>query len=247
MRTKACSALVSFLLSLAAPSSSLAGSELSGRYVLTQRSVVVADIPILPDLSTETWSVGLLDLVHGSERLRGRGKLCSIEMRTSSSLVRTELPPAFQRLLSDLQLDARLRQHEGNLLLEESPRVLVLGATLGDPERDPLPKDAGDPRVFDQDGDGHPGVTVRVRGIVNGEVYVVQRGRAGLLGKAEPFGFRGNVHVQSEDVVLGATKPALTRRTKVRPDLGRSTFVLRRVGAETDCTEAIAIARRVHF
>jgi hypothetical protein len=247
MSTKAYGMLASLLFLLATPSSSLAGPVLSGRYVLTQRTVVVADIPILPDLSTETWSVGLLDLVHGSDRLQGRGKLCSIEMQTSSSLVRTELPRAFQRLLSDVQLDARLTQRESDMVLEESARVLVLGATLRDPERDPLPKEAADPRVVDQDGDGHPGVTVRVRGIVNGEVYVVQRGKAALFGKSEPLGFRGNVTFQSEDVVVGATRPALMRRTKARPDLERSTFVLRRVGAETSCTEAIAVARRVHF
>lgn len=227
-------------------SSSRAQSQLAGHYVLSQRTVVRADIPILPDLLTETWSVALLRLDASAERLNGRGKLCRIEMSTSSSLVRMELPPAFQRLVSEVHLDARLEERSNGLALEEVPRVQVLGATLKDPEHEPLPRDASDRRVIDQDGDGHPGVTVRVRGIVNGEVFVVQRGVARLRGQSDPLGFHGAVVFRTEDAVLGASKPVLTRRTPVRPDLERSTFVLRKVPAQTDCAAAIELARRVH-
>lgn len=227
-------------------SSSRAESQLAGHYVLSQRTVVRADIPILPDLLTETWSVALLRLDASPGRLNGRGKLCRIEMSTSSSLVRMELPPAFQRLVSEVQLDARIEERSGGLALEEIPRVQVLGATLKDPEHEALPRDAADRRVIDQDGDGHPGVTVRVRGIVNGEVFVVQRGVARLRGQSDPFGFHGTVVFRTEDAVLGASKPVLTRRTPARPDLERSTFVLRKVAAQTDCAAAIELARRVH-
>src|SRR5690606_37158695 len=80
----------------------------SGRYLLSQRTVVKADIPILPDISTETWTVSLLELEASSSSLRGGGKVCHIEMSSSTNLVRMELPVAFQRLVSDVELEARL-------------------------------------------------------------------------------------------------------------------------------------------
>lgn len=218
----------------------------SGRYLLSQRTVVKADIPILPDISTETWTVSLLELEASSSSLRGGGKVCHIEMSSSTNLVRMELPVAFQRLVSDVELEARLTERAGRIELEESPRWRVLGAKLRDSEREPLPQRASDPRVIDQDGDGQPGVTVRVRGIVNGEVFVVQRGVTRLRGLSTADGFAGAVVFHTEDVVIGASKPALLRRTATRPDSDRSTFVLRKVPARTDCATAVSLARQAH-
>lgn len=232
-----------FLLILSRAGSGATLTSLTGRYVLVQRTTVVADIPILPDLSTETRSVSLLNLVADADRLEGRGTLCSVDMHSSSNLVRTELSRGLQRLLSTVQFSARLVPRTGGFLLEETPRVLVLGARLRDPEHEPLPKQASDPRVIDQDGDGKPGVTVLVRGIVTGEVYVVQRGATALNGTSDPQGFHGAVRFRTEDAVLGASRSALMRRTATRPDFSRSTFVLRKVGSDVDCTRAQALAR----
>ena len=44
----------------------------------------------------------------------------------------------------------------------------------------PLPGEADDPRVVDADSDGNPGVTVQVRGLIDGEVYMVQDLHPGL-------------------------------------------------------------------
>jgi len=238
--------IVATLLTLVGDGHSGSAADLGGRYVLSQRTVVVAPIPILPDLSSETWSVALVDLSPSSGRLSGEGRLCHIEMRSSSSLVRTELPPGLRRLLSDVRLDARLTPRPDGVSLSEVPRVRVLGAKLVDPARDDLPRDVADPRIFDHDGDGHPGVTVRVRGIVNGDVYVVQRGSAALEGESDPFGFHGAVRFKTDDVVVGATKSVLMRRSKTLPDRARSTFVLRKVDAAVDCDRALALARQVH-
>lgn len=44
---------------------------------------------------------------------------------------------------------------------EPPPSVVVVGATLDNPESDELPTAADDPRVVDADSDGNPGVTVQ--------------------------------------------------------------------------------------
>lgn len=224
--------------------SALAGAEdeLSGTYVLVQRTTTVADVPLLPDVSAETRSVALLALSRQGARLRGAGPLCHIEIVSSSALVRTELPAALKQVLPRVELDARLEPHADGYRLRQPPRSIVLGAQLRDLVRDPLPTSASDRRVFDQDGDGHPGVTVRVRGIASGELYIVQRATSLLDGTGRDGRFYGQVRFSSEDIVLGATRRILTLRTNTRPDLARSTFRLERLPRGTTCRELMARA-----
>ena len=220
----------------------LAADDLSGTYVLVQRTTMVADIPVLPDISAETRSVALLSLSQQGARLHGAGSLCHIEIVSSSALVRTELPAALKRVLSRVELDARIEPAAGGYRLWQPPRPIVLGARLADPAREPLPTSPGDRRVFDQDGDGHPGVTVRVRGLASGELYVVQRATSVLAGGGRAGSFSGQVRFSSEDVVLGATRRILTLRTNTRPDVARSSFRLERLPSGSSCRDALARA-----
>jgi hypothetical protein len=216
--------------------------DLSGLYVLVQRTTMVADVPVLPDISAETRSVALLALSRRGARLRGTGPLCHIEIVSSSVLVRTELPAALKQVLPRVELDARLEPEADGYRLRQPPRSVVLGARLRDLVRDPLPTSASDLRVFDQDGDGHPGVTVRVRGIASGELYVVQRATSLLEGTGRDGRFSGQVKFSSEDIVLGATRRILMLRTNTRPDLARSTFRLERLPRGSTCREVMARA-----
>ena len=63
--------------------------------------------------------------------------------------------------------------------------VQVQGAHLVMPNSEALPADAADPRVFDQDQDGLPGVTVLIEGILDGSVQVVQRTHTRMVGTPE--------------------------------------------------------------
>lgn len=84
--------------------------------------------------------------------------------------------------------------------------VAVVGAELEDPENDPLPADSEDPRVTDPDGDGKPGLTVRVEGVVNGGVYVVQRIERALEGRLTADGrMSGTVIGSNQQKKLGAS------------------------------------------
>src|SRR5690606_15974902 len=167
---------------------------------------------------------------------------CQVEMVSSSQLVRTELPLAFRRILPAARLDARLERVGAELRLHQGPSTVVLGAKLENPRRDPLPTSADDPRVYDQDRDGHPGVTVRVAGVVSGEVYFAQRGVTELRGRREGRVFSGRVHFKTEDAILGASSALLKMRTNTRPDYERSTFRLVPVPPGTTCSEARGLA-----
>lgn len=68
-----------------------------------------------------------------------------------------------------------------NITFEREETVQLIGVRLDDPANDPLPEDADDSRIFDQEGDGKPGATAVVAGgidggqLISGEAYFVQR------------------------------------------------------------------------
>ncbi len=67
---------------------------------------------------------------------------------------------------------------QGTVLKQDAPSVQLWGVKMADPMHDPLPTSADDPRVWDMDGDGHPGGTIWAEG-PNGkkicELWIVHR------------------------------------------------------------------------
>ena len=102
-----------------------------------------------------------------------------------------------------------------------------------------LPTKIDDPAVYDWDGDGHPGATLRlsVPLLPDGELYVVQRGQSVLNGRVvTPGRIDGDIEVRSfEHRVLGAKPSFLNRSPEIEPDPKRSRFSLSPVPAGTTC------------
>jgi hypothetical protein len=139
-------------------------------------------------------------------------------------------------------LDASLRQQGDRWLLEQKRQTILVGARLDDPLHDPLPSQAGDARVFDQDRDGKPGVTIHLDGIVEGEIYVAQRNWTALSGQLEaPGRFKGRIAFGNEQHILDATSWFLKHSPGVKPTSGRSLFYLVRMGSKAGCPEALGL------
>ena len=95
---------------------------------------------------------------------------------------------------------------EGPWSVRTGDYVAVVGAELEDPAADPLPTDPDDSRVTDPDGDGQPGLTVRIEGVVSGGVYVVQRIERALEGTLTSDGrMTGTVIGSNQQAKLGAS------------------------------------------
>jgi len=104
-----------------------------------------------------------------------------------------------------------------------------------DPQAEPTARHGADEV---QDEDGLPGLTVRIAGLVDGEIYIVQRGTEALDGSLQAPGLvRGTVTWTDEQVILGADNEVLEAGAPTRPDPdpGKSWFELRRADAATDC------------
>lgn len=187
----------------------------------------------------------LLHRVEASERgLVVESTYCHVEQEPLGR-VRTELGPRFVAAMptwvAPLETEPEGSGH-GSMRLPD--RTIVLGADLEDPERDPLPDDAEDPRVTDPDGDGNPGVTVEVDGLVSGQVYLVQRLVRGLRGNVEPGGrITGTVTGGGDQAVIGASNVILKTFTPTfehNPDPKRNTFVWVPVPADATCESIVA-------
>ncbi len=104
---------------------------------------------------------------------------------------------------------------------------------------DSMPE-AGDERYVDADNDGNPGVTVRVRGLVSGEVYVAQRGTTELRAtRVTSEAIDGEVDWAAEQVVLGASNRLLRNEnpdTAPAPGYSGNYFRTLRVSESATCS-----------
>jgi hypothetical protein len=216
--------------------------DFSGTYVLLQQTVTVSELPILANVVATTRALSIQELQQVGDRLRGTGRLCALDIVSTSSLVTTEIPAAFGRALPPIVTDAQLIQSGKSLTFVQGAQTSVVGARLRNPQREALPTSSSDTRVFDQDGDGRPGMTVRVRGLVNGEVFVTQRATSSLRGSLQGNAFEGRIDFSHEQRVLGATSHFLESGPEAKPDPSRSRFRLSPVKAGTTCDQARRLA-----
>jgi len=116
---------------------------------------------------------------------------------------------------------------------------------VSDPFNDEIPmtpEDASDPRIYDQDDDGKPGVTVHVLSPA-GDRYMVRRAvwdmSEGLLSEDGQW-IEGSAAITVEQGSIGATSDMLTTAAPITDDTEiPNTYRLRRV-ADYDCEKLIA-------
>lgn len=222
-----------------APGAAAERGALAGRWALLQVTATTAQVPVIGRVRAATRALSVHELRVQDDRLRGAGELCDVQVDSGSRVVRTVLPRAFIQALPPPVIDAEIAQDEGGLRLRQGRRTLVVGAHLDQPDAEPLPGDAADRRVIDQDRDGRPGMTINVQGLVRGEIYVVQRSWSALEGRADAEGgFRGQVAFGSEQRVLGATSRLLRGAPPSAPDPARSFFRLVRLPDGGGCAAA---------
>jgi hypothetical protein len=159
--------LLSF--SLAAPAAagqpggvSEAGEDFSGTWAQLQVTSEISNVPFVGE--TTNRNITLLRLEHEQDgaSLTVSAEVCSIEVESGTSLVSIVFPAAFIGSLGVAVKPSVIEPSDEGYRFCQPRFTQLRGVRLENPETDPLPVEADDPRVFDQDGDGHPGVTVRV-------------------------------------------------------------------------------------
>ncbi len=220
--------------------------ELEGVWVQLNVTTAITKLPVISDVTSTTRSLVLVEVLQDGERLLMSEEVCTLTMDSEPKRIQTSFSPGYIKAVSGVRRSARLWR-EGDSYQFEAPRnTLVYGAKLANPGRDKLPTDPDDKRVVDADRDGKPGITVQLRGTIDGEVYTVQRSVNSLRGKlTSPDLIEGTITWTSQSTVLDATSMFLKSTPDTQPDkrASKNFFKLRRMPAGTTCATVRAQAK----
>jgi hypothetical protein len=202
-----------------------------------------ATFPLVGGLARTTTLVQRLTVTQTGNALEISSTYCTANFDNGPALT-TTIDPAFVRSLDAVTARASLDASGTPARFAQAWSVEVHGVRLDSPETDPLPTSASDPRVFDQDGDGKPGITVHAcaLGAITGDVYVVERLRTRLEGEVvTPDWIEGRVEGTVEQVILGATSAVFLGSILSHPDpiSANSYFILQRIDPAWACEEIL--------
>lgn len=230
-----------------------AGFNFNGQWAMLNftTSNVETTITGLPNTqkSTSTTSgyalVGLLD--NGDGTVSAMGTTCDMQINSGSNLIDIIVSENYIAHLSPTIWDFTvLPDRGGNGYDVSATDVLTMNGLkdFNDPMNDPLPTDKNDPKVWDQDDDDHPGMTIDCVGHIflifdgPGTMYTVQRTIIDMVGETSGNDrIEGGLIWESEQVVLEASNNALMSDKTITPDYPNSWFKMVRVDNSWTCAE----------
>lgn len=227
----------------AEPGSSLTlPDEALGAYAIRAKLAAIVDLPVLGRTARTTTAWILAQLVAKDQGYDLIENTCRIDVG-SAGPVHQVMDDAVARSIPTRTTDFRIFEENGESKFERGWSLTVLGAQLQGRDGESLPTSRDDARVFDQDQDGKPGVTVHVRSPRgNGDVYIVKRYNSQYFGSFTNGEFRGTYKDEGDQEVLEATNP----RIKVNPpswqnpDLRRSPMLMVKLAESLDCDQFLA-------
>lgn len=203
--------------------------DVTGRWARAQRTTTVVDVPIVGALEVETIAIAIADVARTERGLRMTERICALESESVAGVVRTVYPADFLRALSGHTKPLRIERDRDGLVWIEPRFERIVGDD-------------------DDDDDGHPGVTVRIEGLVDGAVYVRQVGWQASEGRfVGDDRVAGTVAFGFEQRILGATSDRLTNPLPSAPseEAEKNVFRARRVPANATCDEVLERRERL--
>lgn len=233
------SSVLAFIFITVSPAVSL-GQEIlpPGLYRLEMIMASISRLPLFGSSKSASKSVSLVEIKRDGSGLLQSHRVCDFRVLEQSAMIRITFPEKFV---------AALANHSYPIQLEREARGWRYTADLGVerigyremPDASTIPSKIDDPAVFDWDGDGNPGATLKlsVPLLPEGELYVVQRGHSVLSGWInEPGRIAGNIEVRSfEQRVIGARPEFLNRSPNIEANSKDSTFVMTPLSPESTC------------
>lgn len=202
--------------------------DLSGTWQIDYLSTAETKIPIVGSFDTTTRATLVAEMEQRGTDLEIVTRVCSLELSSDMPLAQPVAPPAFGESLPAVERRGELRQRDGDWQIRIFPTWETAGVRLEDPENEELPDDADDPRVFDQEGDGNPGATILVEGILDAEIYIVQRSWDSWRGQVRNENLiEGGLRWFTEQSVIGATHRLVRRQPKATPHPDQSKNIFR--------------------
>ncbi len=219
-------------------------TELVGRYAHF-------DVVAYEDESMKTLiiSTGFSDLEVRDGVLWNQMTFCHADTVTDQE-IDVSISDAATQAIEPVATPVEVTEVDGVLHVSRPATPTPIGIEMADPANETLPDDPNDPRIFDADGDGHPGVTstVRVSDELQGEIYLARREIFAYdLTQVDSDRLEGTITDSSEQLILGASNPLFLTpaQWKQLDDPDRNPVIWQRVDDELDC--AGLAARRVEL
>lgn len=197
-----------------------------------------------PSMNTGIISTGFADLELRDGVLWNQMTFCHADTVTDQA-IEVSISDAATRAITPVATPVEVTEVDGELQLSRPPTPTPIGIRLEDPANEALPDDPNDPRIFDADGDGNPGVTstVKVSDDLQGEIYLARREIFAYdVTQVDPDRLEGSITDSSEQLILGASNPAfLTPAQWVQvDDPALNPVIWVRVDADWDCDRLAA-------
>ncbi|HYQ97527.1 MAG TPA: hypothetical protein VEO92_04100 [Candidatus Nitrosocosmicus sp.] len=209
-----------------------------GMYRLEMILASVARLPFFGTSKSASRSVSLIEVRSDRTGLLQRHEVCDFHVLQGSAMIKMVFPDKFVAALAkhsypiQVEKDGQGWRYRADLGIER----IGYKPTSSEPN---LPTKLDDPSVYDWDGDGHPGATLKISVplLPDGELYVVQRGHSILNGRITGRGrVEGSIEVRSfEQRVLGAWPGFLNRSPEIVPDPAASRFTIIAIPPDSIC------------
>jgi hypothetical protein len=218
-------------------------TDLSGTWVLETVGAQVVTTPAYAQpFHIKSVNVLLAQVVQTGSAVTLSASYCDrIQHDDPANPAKVVLPDAWRLTPAPLARSGTFAPDDsGQLTLTLPTLIEVFGAILTDPACEALPVDANDPRLFDTDGDGFPGITVDLSGLISGTLRSVQRQATALRGMAVAADrVEGGMAYESDQSVVASDPPSIRTlytgsQSSADPTVCSSSFVMVRVPTVAD-------------
>lgn len=195
-------------------------------------------------MNTGIISTGFADLELRDGELWNQMTFCHADTVTDQP-IEVSISDAATQAILPVATPVEVTEVDGQLRVLRPPTPTPIGIRMEDPANESLPTDPADPRIFDADGDGNPGVTstVKVSEDLQGEIYLARREIFAYdVTQRGPDQLVGSITDSSEQLILGASNDAfLTPAQWVQvDDPALNPVIWERVDADWDCERLAA-------
>lgn len=196
------------------------------------------------DMKNLIISYGFTDLFVKDGKLWAKESFCHAD-NVNDQPIDTTISDAATSAIRPIATPVTVSTKDGRIRIQRPETPTGIGIRLEDPANDVLPTDPKDPRISDDDKDGKPGITVRIKVTdeLQGDLYIARRERFAYdVSLQDDRSLSGTVTDKSEQLIVGATNDMFITRAEWKqvPDLSKSPILLKPVRGTWDCTRLMA-------
>jgi hypothetical protein len=217
-------------------------TDLSGRWAQKVVNSSISKVPVAGKITTDSIGYLLLNIEQDADELSITSEVCDVRIDSSAKKVRTVVPDSFVEAIGEQTRRATLDRDGAELSFFAPKKYSTVGVDLRNPQYETLPEEPDDPRVSDADNDGHPGVTLRIEGIISGELYVIQRAWDVMRGTVQGHKYiDGLIDWGNDQVLLDSNSIFLRNQPPSwpHPNEKRSYFRTTRISDSATCNDVV--------